>query len=225
MMERHFDQELGTLRTTLTKMADLVDDQLSRSYHALFNADLDAAMWVIERDRQVDDFDTRIEQDCQRLFALGQPVAVDLRLLIAVLKINTQLERIGDIAVNIAERVDPLMNHVGFLKGTKVPEMAEIARIMVGDSIAAFMSNDAPLAQRVLLSDDVVDSMNRAFFNACVDQMRRRDDIVEAAAHILILSRHIERLADHATNIAEGVIFLVDAKLVQHQSGWSETSF
>ncbi len=225
MMERHFDQELGTLRTTLTKMADLVDDQLSRSYHALFNADLDAAMWVIERDRQVDDFDTRIEQDCQRLFALGQPVAVDLRLLIAVLKINTQLERIGDIAVNIAERVDPLMNHVGFLKGTKVPEMAEIARIMVGDSIAAFMSNDAPLAQRVLLSDDVVDSMNRAIFNACVDQMRRRDDIVEAAAHILILSRHIERLADHATNIAEGVIFLVDAKLVQHQSGWSETSF
>jgi phosphate transport system protein len=224
-MERHFDQELENLRTTLTRMAELVDDQLSKSYHALFNADLDAAMWVIERDTRVDDFDTRIEQECQRLFAIGQPVAVDLRFLIAALKINNQLERIGDIAVNIAERVEPLMNHLGFVKGTKLSEMAEIARIMVRDSITAFIRSDAVLAQRVLISDDVVDSMNRTIFNACVDQMQRREDTVEAAAHILILSRHIERLADHATNIAEGVIFLVDAKLVQHHAGERETSF
>jgi phosphate transport system protein len=218
-MNRHFEQELGDLREELNQMGALVDDQLTKAYHALFHADLDAALWVIEKDRDVDAFDNRIEAECLRLFALGQPVAVDLRLLIAALSINTQLERIGDIAVNVAERVEPLLRHTARLRETRVPEMAEVARIMVRNSLEAFMTGDAALADRVLASDDVVDGLDRLIFSSLVDDMCRHEDRVEPGAHMLILCRHLERLADHATNIAEGVIFLVNAKLVKHHAG------
>jgi phosphate transport system protein len=199
-------------------MGALVDDQLDKACQALFNGDLDTAAWVMQRDAEVDAFDNRIDQDCQRLFALAQPVAMDLRLLMASLNINSQLERIGDIAVNIAERVESLEDHLNFLKGTKLPEMAEVARIMVKDSLDSFMYLNADLAQRVLVSDDVVDSMNRTLFGTLVEEMQGKEDRVEPGAHLLILSRHLERVADHATNIAEGVIFIVEAKTVKHHA-------
>ena len=127
-------------------------------------------------------------------------------------------ERIGDIAVNIAERVAPLAGHQELLARTRLGEMAQIARIMVEESLAAFINYNSALATRVLESDDVVDDLDGIIFDDMVELMKRDPSLVEPGAHILILSRHIERLADHATNIAEDVIFLVQAKLVKHNA-------
>jgi len=223
-MERHFERELQGLKDDLVAMGSLVDDQLGDAFHALFSGDVEEAARVIARDRKVDVFDTKVESECQRILALTQPVAIDLRLLMAALQINVQLERIGDIAVNVAERTEPLVPFNDFLKRTRLLEMAQIARIMVRDSLDAFMTGNAVLAERVLASDDVVDSLNQSIFFGLVKQMQGQAELVEPGAHMLILSRHLERLADHATNIAEDVIFVVHAKLVKHgaREQWGE---
>ena len=217
-MERHFERELQGLKDDLVAMGSLVDDQLGDAFHALFSGDMEEAARVIARDRKVDAFDTKVENECQRILALTQPVAIDLRLLMASLQINLQLERMGDIAVNVAERTGPLVPFGDFLKRTRLPEMSQIARIMARDSLEAFVSGDTVLAERVLASDDVVDSLNRSIFVSLVKHMQEQSALVEPGAHMLILSRHLERLADHATNIAEDVIFLVRAELVKHNA-------
>jgi phosphate transport system protein len=218
-MERHFERELDELKGTLVRMGGLVDRQLGSACGALFEGDIGRAQEVIEQDREVDALDTLIDRQCMDIFALAQPVAVDLRLLMSSLAINSQLERIGDIAVNIGERVEPLAPHREFLLSTRLSEMADIARIMVRDSLDSFIRGDASLASRVLVSDDVVDRLDGGLFRSLVEEMKERHDRIEPAAHILVLSRHLERLADHATNIAEDVIFIVEAKLVKHNAG------
>jgi len=218
-MERHFERELEDLKGTLINMGSLVDRQLGSACRALFEGDPARAREVMDRDGEVDSFDTLIDRQCMDIFALTQPVAVDLRLLMSALAINSQLERIGDIAVNIAERVEPLVAHREFLLSTRLSEMANIARIMVRDSLDSFVRGDAALAARVLVSDDVVDKLDGGLFRSLVAEMKVHHERVEPAAHILILSRHLERLADHATNIAEDVIFIVEAKLVKHTAG------
>jgi len=216
-LERHFERDLEQLKSDLIRMGSVVDDQCGMACHALFEGDPEEARRVILGDRMIDEYDNQIDRQVQGIFALNQPVAVDLRFSLAALMINTQLERIGDIAVNIAERVPALAAHRDFLLDVKLREMADIARIMVGDSLDAFVLGDAEIARRVLASDDVVDRLNATVFTKVVEAMRADHDIVEPGAHALILSRHIERLADHATNIAEDVIFLVEARLVRHQ--------
>jgi len=218
-MTRHFEQELQALKQSLVAMGALVNDQLENACTALFGGHHDLAGEVIRADTRVDEFDTEIERRCQDIFALTQPVAADLRLLMAALKINNQLERIGDIAVNIAERVAPLAGRQDLLAKTRLGEMAQIARIMVEESLTAFLHNNSALATRVLESDDVVDDLDRIIFDDLVELMKEDSSLIEPGAHILILSRHIERLADHATNIAEDVIFLVQARLVKHNAG------
>ena len=217
-MVRHFEQELDDLKTNLIKMGSLVDEQIDASCESLFGAQTEVAQRVIALDARVDEFDTLIDKECLRIFALAQPVAIDLRLLMSALKINNQLERIGDIAVNIAERVEPLAPFNQFLRSTRLQEMAAIARIMVRDSLDAFIHNNPALATRVLESDDVVDNLDRHIFRQLVLEMQRDSSTVVPASHIMILSRHVERLADHATNIAEDVIFLVDARIVKHNA-------
>jgi phosphate transport system protein len=217
-MERHFERELDDLKSNLVKMGSLVDDQLGKACEALFGANVPLAKQVIERDSEVDSFDTLIDKQCLRIFALSQPVAMDLRLLMSALKINNQLERIGDIAVNIAERVEPLVAYHHFLVGTRLSEMAQIARIMISDSLDSFVQSNATLASRVLASDDIVDKLDRTTFYQLIQDMQRDNRLIEPASHMMILSRHIERLADHATNVAEDVIFLVEAKIVKHNA-------
>ena len=216
-MERHFERDLERLKSDLIRMGSAVDEQCGAACRALFDGDLDEARRVILADRSIDEFDNLIDGQVQSIFALNQPVAADLRLSLAALMINTQLERIGDIAVNIAERAPALASHRDFVGGTKLREMAEIARIMVRDSLDAFIHSDPDIARRVLDSDDVVDKLNATVFRQVVEAMQEDHEVVEPGAHALILSRHVERLADHATNIAEDVIFLVEARLVRHQ--------
>jgi phosphate transport system protein len=217
-MSRHFEQELDHLKMNLIRMGSLVDNQIGAACSALFEGDVEKASRTIEKDAQVNAFDTMIDRECQRIFALNQPVAVDLRLLMAALKINNELERLGDIAVNIAERTAPLAAHLPFLRCTRLEEMARIARIMAQDCLEAFVTNNPALATRVLESDDVVDDLDRAIFDSLVNAMRQNSTLIEPASHMMILSRHLERLADHATNIAEDVIFLVDARIIKHNA-------
>lgn len=217
-MPRHFELELNQLRTMLIRMGSLVEQQIDYAVKAITEADVPLARLVMERDKKVDEYDTAIDEQCMKIFALTQPVAVDLRLLMAALKINNELERIGDIAVNLAERVEPLLPHQEFVKTTPLREMAVAAREMVKNSIDSFVNNDPDLAKTILVSDDVVDNYDREIFNTMIARMKEGREQVDPASHIMIVSRHIERLADHATNIAEDVIFLVKARIIKHNA-------
>ncbi|HTX18852.1 MAG TPA: phosphate signaling complex protein PhoU [Bacteroidota bacterium] len=221
-MHRHFEIELDQLRTNIIKMGSLVDEQIDLATAALIESNPERARLVIERDKKVDEFDNLIDQQCERIFVLTQPVAMDLRLIMAALKINHELERMGDIAVNIAERAIPLQYHIDLLRKSRVIEMSSISREMVKRAIDSFVNNDPELAREILPKDDLVDNLNRDIFNFLVQEMKSDPAIIEQAAHIIVLSRHLERLADHATNIGEDVVYLVDAKIVKHHAEQSE---
>jgi phosphate transport system protein len=220
-MSRHYELELDQLRTLLIRMGSLVEEQIDHAVRALSNGDQQLAQLVMERDKKVDEYDIAVDEQCMSIFALNQPVAIDLRLLMAGLKINNELERIGDIAVNLAERVQPLALYPEFVKGTSLATMAFAARDMMRSAIDSFVNNDPSLAKKVLESDDYIDELDRATFERMTKTMKESPGLVDPACHILILSRHIERLADHATNIAEDVIFLVKARIVKHHAGGS----
>jgi phosphate transport system protein len=217
-MPRHFEIELDQLRTNIIKMGSLVDEQIDLATMALLESNVERARLVIERDRKVDEFDILIDSQCERIFALTQPVATDLRLIMAALKINHELERMGDIAVNIAERAISLQYHLELLRKSRVIEMSSIAREMVKHAIDSFVNNDPALAREILPKDDLVDNLNKNIFQFLVAEMKANSEIIEPAAHIIVLSRHLERLADHATNISEDVVYLVDAKIVKHHA-------
>lgn len=215
---RHFEQELETLRTTLIRMASLVDEQIGRGVKAILGSDVALAKEVIQKDREVDAFDNEIDHLCMRIFALTQPVAIDLRLLMAALKINNELERIGDIAVNLAERVEPLVPHAAFVRQSKIAEMAEGARMMVKQAIDAFVNSDAHLARNILEADDRIDDYDAENFRRMIEVMKKGPENIVPGSHVMIISRHIERLADHATNIAEDVIFIINARIIKHHA-------
>jgi len=216
---RHFELELQTLRETIIRMSSLVDEQIDYAISALLTSNEELKKLVIERDQKVNEFDIQIDQQCERILARTQPVAIDLRLLLTALNVNRELERIGDIAVNIAERTDAVQSHKDILYGVHFSEMADKAREMVKHSIDAFIHEDAALAREVCCQDEIVDEYNHEIFDALVSQMKSQPDTIESGAHLMILTRHLERLADHATNIAENVVFLVDAKIIKHGAG------
>ena len=218
-MTRHFEQLLGELRSNVVRMGSLVDEQVELGVRAIITNDLALAEKVIARDSEVDAFDNRIDQLCVGILATTQPVAIDLRLLMASIKINSELERIGDIAANLAERVKPLGAYQDFVQKAGIVDMALAARAMVKDAIDAFVSNDPALARHVLESDDRIDNLDAAIFNNMISEMRKDPRFIDPGAHIMMISRHVERLADHATNIAEDVIFLVMARVIKHQGG------
>ncbi len=217
-MQRHFERELESLKTNLIRMASLVDEQIELAMKALFESNVGLAKLVIERDDRINEYDNLIDKQCETIFAITQPVAVDLRLLMAALKINGDLERIGDIAVNIAERAISLMGQADLIKRIRLAEMSQIARKMVKDSIDAFIHGDPVLARKICESDDMVDALDKEIFEYLADEMKRNSVIVEPASHLIVLARHLERLADHATNIAEDVVFLVNAKIIKHHA-------
>ncbi len=217
-MPRHFEQQLEQLRTNIIRMGSLVDEQIELAIKALLESNSELAAFVIGRDKKVDEFDNLIDSQCEQIFALTQPVAVDNRLIMAALKINNELERIGDIAVNIAERAESLREHTEFLKSTKITIMASVARTMVARAIDSFVNNDPETARKVCAEDDVVDDLDNEIFHQLVHQTKEAPGLIEPAAHIMMLSRHLERLADHATNIAEDVVFLVDGKIIKHHA-------
>ncbi|MBI5404536.1 MAG: phosphate signaling complex protein PhoU [Ignavibacteriae bacterium] len=217
-MYQYLEEELDLLKTKVIKMGSLVEEQLEFAVKSLFEGNLEMGKIVIERDSKVDKYDVKIDKLCQKIFALTQPVAVDLRLIMSALKINNDLERMGDIAVNIAERAEPLANNIDLLKRVQLDIMAEKVMTVVQKAIDSFVNNDHEIALSVIKSDDIIDEMDRTIFYKLIDEMTKDSSLVNAGAHSISLLRHLERLADHSTNIAEEVIFLVDAKIIKHKN-------
>ncbi len=216
-MQRHFESEFEELKTSILKMASLVDDQVENSFKDMENAEIRMHDSVKARDREVDAYDNLIMTQCENLLALYQPVATDLRFILTAIRIDSQLERCGDIAVNIVQRVKKTEKFRHLLGETDLFEMGKTVRNMVKDAITAFINNDTKLAKEVMLKDDEVDKYNKNIFKDLIAKMQNDSSIIEPCSHLIVLARHMERLADHATNIAEDVIFLVDAEIVSHQ--------
>jgi phosphate transport system protein len=214
--DRAYEEQLGQLRTAVLEMGGLVEEQIGQAVRALIQRDEALARATIERDHTVNRFDVEIDDLSLKLLALRQPAARDLRLITTALKITTDLERIGDNAVNICERALEL-NEVPQLKPyVDLPRMAEVAQSMVKDSIDAFMRNDAELAQQVIDRDDEVDALNYQIYRELLSYMAEDAHTIGAATRLLFISKYMERIADHATNIAEMVIFMVKGKVVRH---------
>ncbi len=215
-IHRHFEDELEKLRVLLIRMGSLVDEQIELASRAVLHTDMEAARFVFKREMRVNEYDLMVDGLCQRILALTQPVAVDLRMLIAAMRIDSEFERIGDIAVNFAERVEPLEGASPMLERVGITQMLSESTQMFRDAFDAFINNDAELARSIFERDDSVDNIAQKAFNELIEEMRRDPIQIEPAAHAMALLRHIERLADHATNIAEDVVFIVEAKMLKH---------
>jgi phosphate transport system protein len=216
-MERLLDEHLEKLKTRVIKMCSLVDEQVQFSIKSFEEENLELANLVIERDKKVNKYDVKIDKICQKIFALAQPVAVDLRYIMSSLTINSNLERMGDIAKNIAENVLIVKKKPSFYSETKLEEMFKLTRQMLKDSIDAFINGDAELAKKVILLDDSIDEMNANNHLILKNIMKQNADNIESAVALLVISRELERLADHSTNIAEDVFFIVEAQMVKHK--------
>lgn len=216
-MERLLDEHLEKLKTRVLKMCSLVDEQVQFAIKAVETDDIELAQSVIERDKKVNKFDVKIDKICQKIFALAQPVAMDLRYIMSSLTINSNLERIGDIAVNISENILMIKKKPAFYNTTKLEEMFKISKEMLKNALDAFIIGNAELAKKVILSDDIVDKLNAENHAILKDIMKQSPDNIEGAVALLVISRELERLADHATNIAEDVFFIVEAQLIKHK--------
>ena len=215
-MQRHFHEELEALKQTLLAMGGLVEDQIRRVMKALLERDDVVAQEVIERDRQVNTYDVEVDEQCVSLLALHQPAAGDLRFITTAMKIVTDLERIGDQAVNIAQRVLELNVEPQLKPYIDLPRMAERAQRMVKESLDAFVARDTALARQVCGEDAEVDALKEQIFRELLTFMMEDPRTIPRAIRLILISRFIERVADHATNIAEMVVYLVEGKMVRH---------
>lgn len=215
-MTRHFHEELDALKQTLLAMGGLVEDQMRHAMQALVDRDDALAREVIERDRQVNAYDVEVDEQCVELLALHQPTAGDLRFITTAMKIVTDLERIGDQAVNIGQRVIELNREPQLKPYIDLPRMAARAQAMVKESLDAFVARDTELARRVCAEDAEVDALKEQIFRELLTFMMEDPRSISRAIRLVLISRCMERVADHATNIAEMVIYLVEGKMVRH---------
>lgn len=213
----HMSRDLEELHCDILSMCAQVEEMIHTSVDELRRPDLDTARQLSERDHEIDAWDIRIEENCLKILALHQPVATDLRRITSVLKISGELERIADLGVNIAERASALVNCVEIVVPDRLKQMAQLAVDMVHRSIDAFVQLDSQLAREVLRDDDKVDRLNREVIEELQALMQRSPDFVAPALHLFSASRHIERVGDHATNIAEDVVYLTEGAIIRHQ--------
>ena len=213
---RHFAVELEELNQALLGMGALVESSIHCSVQALVNRDERMARRVIEDEIRINQMELDIDARVTRLLALNQPVAGDLRLLIIALKINTDLERMGDLAVNIAERAISLAKVPLVKPLIDTPRMASLVEDMLHSSLDAFVKRDVALAEKVLPADDEVDSIRDNIYSELLEVMQSNPSIVPSAIHLMFVARNLERIADHTTNIAEDVIFLVRGIDIRH---------
>ena len=215
---RHFAEELDELKQRLLVMGGLAEERLRAAVHALVERDRALMTEVIRGDEAVNGLHLEIDDRCVKLLALHQPMAVDLRVIVAAFKINSDLERVGDLAVNVAEAAERYVTHAPVKPLIDLPRMAEMARQMLHDALDAFVSRDAEAAQRVLTRDDVLDGLKNQIFRELLTYMLGDPRKIEPGIDLILVSRHLERVGDHATNIAEDVIFIVEARDVRHHA-------
>jgi phosphate transport system protein len=184
---------------------------------ALETGNIELCKGIKAKDKEIDAYDNLINTQCENILALFQPVAIDLRFIISTLLINNQLERCGDIAVNIAQRVKKTKDFRELIIESRIIEMGKQARLMVQDSIDSFINGNTEKAHSVLEADEVVDTLNKEVFDFLVEKMQADSKLIEGGSHLIVLTKHIERLADHSTNIAENLVFYVDAEFISHK--------
>ncbi|MFN3681407.1 MAG: phosphate signaling complex protein PhoU [Nitrospira sp.] len=216
MTQRHFDEELAELKAKLVRMAGLAEDQIDKALEALVKRDSEQASQVIERDHKVNALDVEIDEECISLLALHQPAARDLRLVTTAMKISTELERISDLAENICERTIELNQEPQLKPYIDIPRMGTIARMMVKESIDAFVKEDAALARKVLKDDDLVDDLMEQIFRELLSFMIENPHTISRAIRLSFVAKYLERIADHATTMAELVVYLVEGKIIRH---------
>ena len=216
--DRAYEEQLGQLRTAVLEMGGLVEEQIGQAVRALIQRDEALAHATIERDHTVNRFDVEIDDLSLKLLALRQPAARDLRLITTALKITTDLERIGDMATHIAERAIELAGEVPIKPYIDIPRMADVARDMLRRSLDAFVREDTELALSVCLADDTIDQLHEQLFRELLSYMVENPATVSRAMRLLFVSKYLERVGDHATNIAEMVIFMVKGKSIRHLS-------
>ncbi len=218
-MERHhFEAELQALRNQLLTMGGLVEERVHRAVHALVHRAEEEAQRIIATDKEINDLQIDVDNRCLKLLATQTPLAVDLRLITSAMKINADLERVGDQAVNIAESVLVLIPQPPLKPLIDIPRMASIAEKMIRDALDAFVKKDAELARDVLRRDDEVDELKDQVFRELLTYMMADPGTIQRALSLILISRNLERIADHATNIAEDVIFIAEAKDVRHHA-------
>jgi phosphate transport system protein len=217
-MPEHLQREIENLKNKLLALAAKVETVVRDATYAIEKMDDTLAQKVIDNDIDIDHAEVDIEEDCLKILALYQPVAIDLRFIITVLKINNDLERIGDLAVNIAERAVFLAGQPKLNISSDIVEMAYKTESMLKQSLDALVNHDAKLAYEVCAGDDVVDSMNRQMYLKVQDAILKKPEHISALIHLLSASRHLERIADHTTNIAEDVIYMIEGKIVRHKT-------
>jgi phosphate transport system protein len=217
-MMRHFEEELENLRNRLLEMSGLVEDSVYRSVQSLIEKDEAAAQQVLQNEARINRMEIQIDELATSLLARVQPMATDLRFITAAIKINNDLERMGDISVNIVRRTLALMREPISKELVDIPHMATIAQSMIRNSLDAFVRKDAELARSILTSDDVIDQLRDSVYEELIGLMERDPTTVRQSINLMFIARALERLADHATNIAEDVLFLVEGVEVRHHA-------
>lgn len=213
---RHFQEELEQLKARLLEMGGIAEEQLRLSVKGLVDRDRDLIVRVLAGDDPMNALHIEIDRRCFTLLALYQPMAADLRTIVAAVKINTDLERVGDLAINIAEAAAHYIEHAPVKRLIDIPRMATIAQGMLRDALDAFVRKDIVLAQRVLDEDDTLDALKTQIFRELLTYILQDPSTTEASLELILISRHLERIGDHATNVAEDVIFMVTARDVRH---------
>jgi phosphate transport system protein len=217
-VETHFQKELDELKERLLKMAAMVEEAIRDSVQSLVKRDSNLAQKIIEGEDRINKMEIAIDEMCLKLLALRQPMAADLRFITSAMKITTDLERMGDQAVNISERAIALSLEPQLKPYIDLPRMAEITQSMVKDVLNSFVNRDSKLARSVCERDDLVDGLNEQVMRELLTYMISDMKTISRAAHLMIVARCLERIADHATNIAEDVIFMVDALVIKHHA-------
>ncbi len=215
-MQRHFDEALRNLKEKLLRMSGLVEESISSSIKALMERDAELSYKVIKSDDAVNLLEIEIDELCLKLLALYQPTAGDLRFITSTLKINSDLERIGDLAVNIAQRTLDLLKVPPLKLRLNIPKMAQAAQGMLKDSLNAFVNKDSKLAYEVCKRDDEVDDLNHEIFMEILKAKPEDQSPVERVIDLILVAKNLERVADHSTNICEDVIYMVDGKVIKH---------
>jgi len=215
-MERHFDQELEKLNNRILKMGKLVESQITDTMQALLNCDVELAGRIIENDNQVDILDVKIDKLCQRIFALSQPVASDLRLIMAALKINNDLERLGDLGVTIAKKIEAISEFKDVIVELNIDTLANMSEILVKDCINILTTRNVTFIRDIFESAATLKDKVQQTSNRIIDEMMNKTDVVVVATNLMLIISQMERIAGYSTNIAESVYFLVEGKIVKH---------
>lgn len=217
-MPQHLRREIENLKKKILALGARVEEAVHKATLSIQQRSRELAVQVIENDYEIDHTEVEIEEDCLKILALHQPVAIDLRFIVAVLKINNDLERIGDLAVNIAERSEFLATREPVGVALDFITMAKKAQFMLKNSLDALVNLSVETAQQVCSSDDEVDSFNRRMYLKVQEALRDKPEKIESLIHLLSVSRHLERIADHTTNIAEDVIYMIEGQIVRHKT-------